>query len=192
MVLVLSPVQGQPNEVLELTAVSQSSQFCMAVDSTSLPVSVNTDQVANVSLVPGASCSSALNTLQSTTTALAAVVAALDTDDIANTSNVAGASCSDALDTLLELIAETGTGPGYTARFGFVNAASAKIGTTFAGVVLQATTTWNNAAQVPPGNVFTWDLWASAGGACGGKASFTGSALNATGAPSAGSAHRRW
>jgi hypothetical protein len=192
MVLVLAPLQGQPNEVLEINAVSQSTQLCIAVDSASLPVSVNTDQVANVSLVPGATCSSALNQLQADTTALAAVVSALDTDDIANVSTVAGASCSDALETLAALIVATASAPGYTARFGYVHASSAKIGTSFAGVTLQAAVTWNTPTDVPPGNNFQWHLWPGTGGAVGGKAGNTGSALNVHGAPSAGGAHRQF
>lgn len=192
MTLVLSPLRGQPLEVLELQVLGQGSQLCQAVDSTSLPVSVNTDQVDNVSTVLGATCSAALENLEADTTALAAVVSALDTSSIANVSTVAGATCTAALDTLQAAIAATGVDPGYTARFGYVNAASARIGTTFAGVVLQAASTWNTAADVPAGNTFTWDLWASTGGGCGGRAAFTGSSSTAHGAPSAGCAHRRF
>lgn len=183
MVLVLSPVNGQPDEVLELNAVSQSTQFCRAVDSSTLPISVNTDQVVNVSLVPGATCSSALNNLQSR-------IAALGTDEIQNESNVSGASCSDALDTLLALAVATASAPGYLARFGYVHASSAKIGTTFAGVTLQAAVTWNTPTDVPPGNNFQWHLWPGTAGAVGGKASFQGGSTTGHGAPSAGGAHR--
>lgn len=190
MTLVLVPVNGQPGEVLELPCISQSSQFCQAVDSTSLPVAVNTDQVANVSTVPGATCSSALNTLQTATAALAAVVAALTTTSIANASGVAGATCTAALNTLAAQIVATAASPGYISRFGYVHASSTRLGTSFAGVTLIAGTTWNTAADVPPGNNFQWHLWPGTGGAVGGKASFQGGSVNSHGAPSAGGAHR--
>lgn len=183
MTLVLVPVGGQPLEVLELPCVSQSSQFCQAVDSTTLPVSVNTSQVTNVSAVPGATCTSALENLQNR-------IAALGTDDIANESGVTGASCSDALDNLQAQLVAQASQPGYISRFAFVHASSSKIGTTFAGVSCQAAVTWNTPGDVPPGNNFQWHLWPGTGGAVGGKAYFSGSALNVHGAPSAGGAHR--
>lgn len=166
MTLVLAPLRGQPNEVLEVQVLGQSSQLCQSIDSTALPVTVNTDQVTNVSTVLGATASAALEQLQSDGAALAATVS--------------------------EELAATGSAPGYTARLGYVNAASARLGTTFSGITLIAAVTWNTAADVPPGNTFTWDLWASTGGGCGGKAAFTGSSFTATGAPSAGAAHRRF
>lgn len=120
----------------------------------------------------------------------------LSSDNVENESTITGTTLTDALDTIdaeVEALGPaTGTATGYLQRLGFVNAASTKIGTTFEGAVLQAAVTWNTAAEVPPGSTFTWDIWASAGGAVGGKAAFTGSALNVHGAPSAGSAHRRF
>lgn len=193
--LVLSPVQGQPGEVLELNAVSQTSQFCMAVDSSTLPVSVNTDQVANVSLVPGASCSSALNNLQSATTALAAVVSALNTSNIANVSTVAGATCTAALDTLrTELTAvqasvaallQTAGQPGYVSSHVYVNAASPRVGTVWQGITIEAAVTWTTAAQIPPGNWFQVDVAPAGGsGASGMCATNTqGGGTGAGGAP---------
>lgn len=124
--------------------------------------------------------------------ALQTQVNALDSSDIANASGVTGANVTAALDDLQAQIVAEASQPGYIARFGYVNAASAKLGTTFAGVTLIAAVTWNTPTDVPPGNTFTWDLWGASGGAVGGKASLTGSALNAHGAPSAGSAHRRF
>ncbi len=64
-----------------------------------------------------------------------------------------------------------GTGfPGFTSRIAYVNAASSRVGTLFAGVLCQAApAAWMTEADVPPGNQFTFYQWGSgAGGASGG------------------------
>lgn len=110
-------------------------------------------------------------------------IRALSTDDIANGSIVGGGTgtLTDALDDL--------QGQLVSNRIGFVPVGSARIGTSFAGCVLEAATTWATPEQVPPGETFVWDLWAGGSGGCGGKAGQTGSAAVSTGAPAAGSAH---
>ncbi len=70
MVLVLAPLRGQPGELLDIPTIGQSSQLCLQVDSTSLPVSVNTDQVTNVSGVPGGTASAALDNIETQVAAL--------------------------------------------------------------------------------------------------------------------------
>jgi hypothetical protein len=56
---------------------------------------------------------------------------------------------------------------GFLRRRGFVNAASSRIGTTFAGCVLEAATTLVTAADLGPGNWFVVDVAGSAGGGAG-------------------------
>lgn len=113
-----------------------------------------------------------------------ATIRELTTDDVNNTSGVGGATLTDALDTL-------DAGAVAATRLGFVPVGSSRIGTTFAGCVLQAATVWSTPAEVPPGEVFTWDLWSGGSGGCGGKASMTGSFLQTHGAPASGGAHKR-
>lgn len=60
----------------------------------------NTDQIQNISGVTGASCSDALDQLNSDLAAVVAGLAGLDSDDIANVSDVDGANVTEALDTL--------------------------------------------------------------------------------------------
>jgi hypothetical protein len=60
----------------------------------------NTNQVQNLSGVAGATCTAALNQLDSDIAAVAADLAALSTSDIANASGVAGATCTAALNQL--------------------------------------------------------------------------------------------
>lgn len=195
MTLLLSPLSAQAGKVLEVPTLNSAAEYFQAVDSTTIPVSVNTSQVVNVSSVPGGTATTALDNLQASiaaaTAALLAVIAGLTTDNIANASSVAGVSDSDALETLAEAIANTGSGTGYIQRLGYVPAGSTRIGSSFAGAVLQGPATWNTPAQVPPGNVFTWDIWAGGSGGCGGKAASTGSATTGTGKAASGAAHKR-
>jgi hypothetical protein len=72
----------------------------------------NTNQVQNLSGVAGATCTAALNQLDSDIAAVAADLAALSTSDIANASGVAGATCTAALNQLDSDIAAVAAGIG--------------------------------------------------------------------------------
>jgi hypothetical protein len=64
----------------------------------------------------------------------------------------------------------TGSAVGYLSRHVYVNAASAKIGTTFAGVTVQAApVSWTLASQIPDGGSFIVDVAAGTAGAGGGE-----------------------
>jgi len=58
----------------------------------------------------------------------------------------------------------TGSDTGYYARFGYVHPSSTRLGTTFAGVTLQANETWTDPSDVPDGSLFIVDLFAGAAG----------------------------
>lgn len=66
-----------------------------------------------------------------------------------------------------------GTGfPGWVSRYAWVNAASPRIGSTFAGTtVTAAPTVWATEADVPPGNIFWFRQWGSGAGGGSGSAS---------------------
>ncbi len=66
-----------------------------------------------------------------------------------------------------------GTGfPGWLSRYAFVNPASPRIGTAYAGVTVSAApTVWATEADVPPGNIFWFRQWGSGGGGGSGAAS---------------------
>lgn len=85
--------------------------------------------------------------------------------------------------------------PGYTSRFVWVNAASDRIGTTFAGVEVTAgPAAWLTEADVPPGNNFWWVQYGSAGGSGSGSASrgASGTAKMGGGGPSGAGARHEW
>ena len=64
---------------------------------------------------------------------------------------------------------------GYLSRVGFVNGASSRVGTTFAGVQLQASPlVWTTAAQIPLGNWFMIILWGAGGPGSGGSSATVG------------------
>lgn len=89
-----------------------------------------------------------------------------------------------------------GTGyPGFTTRIGYVNAASARVGSLFAGCTLQAApAAWLTEADVPPGNIFTFRQWGSgAGGGSGGAdRNGSGSFSGGGGGPGGGAACNEW
>jgi hypothetical protein len=88
-------------------------------------------------------------------------------------------------------IAATAAEPGYVSRHVYVNAASAAIGTTYAGVMVEALVTFTTAAQLPPGNRFTIDVFPPGGSASGGRA-VSGATLNCQGgAGGGGAAHNQ-
>lgn len=63
----------------------------------------------------------------------------------------------------------TGSAPGYLSRRVFVNAASTKIGTTFAGVVCEAAVTLTTAADLGAGNWFLVVCWGGGGAGANGN-----------------------
>lgn len=65
-----------------------------------------------------------------------------------------------------------GTGfPGWLSRYAWVNAASPRIGTAFAGVnCTAAPTAWLTESDVPPGNIFWFRQWGSGAGGGSGAA----------------------
>jgi hypothetical protein len=106
-----------------------------------------------------------------------------------------GQSLSETLTQIMNILIAGDTSPGYVARYGYVNAASARLGTMFAGVQLQAAPLiWTDPLHIPPGNVFDWRQWGSAGGSGAGAAcrSGSGSASIGGGGPSGGGAMNRW
>ncbi len=105
---------------------------------------------------------------------------ALGSNSIANQSAVAGSSVSDALNTL------AGAVP-VNARYGFVNAASTKLGLSIWGATLQAATTWNVAGDIPAGRLFRVALH---GGGGGGSAGCLRSSRGGNGG--GGGNHRSW
>lgn len=76
---------------------------------------------------------------------------------------------------------------GFLSRRGFVNAASSRLGTTFAGCTLEAATTLLTAADLGKGNWFIVDAAASGGGGAGGN--LTGA--DGQGGPAGGGGARR-
>lgn len=85
--------------------------------------------------------------------------------------------------------------PGYVRRFVWVDAASDRIGTEFAGVeVTEAPASWLTEADVPPGNNFWFVQYGSAGGSGSGAAcrGGSGSASIWGGGPSGGAARHEW
>ena len=69
-------------------------------------MAVNTTNVQNVSSVPGATCTDALNQLQTDIAANTTAIADLNSDDIANNSSVSGGSVSGALNVLMLAVAD--------------------------------------------------------------------------------------
>lgn len=103
----------------------------------------------------------------------------LSSDSVSNESDIPGATVTDALNYLS------------TRRIGWVNAASSRRGTVFAGVTLEAApAAWLTEADVPPGLVFTFREWGSAGGAGSGSVNSGGGGSFSVpgGAPSGGGA----
>lgn len=85
--------------------------------------------------------------------------------------------------------------PGYVNRFVWVNAASTRIGTTFAGVQVEAApAAWLTEADVPPGNTFNWVMYGAAAGSGSGCANrgSSGTASFNGGGPSGGGARHEW
>lgn len=85
--------------------------------------------------------------------------------------------------------------PGYTSRFVWVNAASSRVGTSFAGVQVEAApAAWLTAADVPPGNEFHWVQYGSGGGSGSGQANRGGfgSFSIMGGGPSGAGARHEW
>ena len=106
-----------------------------------------------------------------------------------------GQSLTEIITTIENILVATDTRPGYVARYGWVNPASSRLGSTFAGVELEAAPVlWTDPLQIPPGNVFDWRQFGSAGGAGSGAAcrAGTGSASIGGGGPSGGGAFNRW
>jgi hypothetical protein len=96
-----------------------------------------------------------------------ATIQELTSDDVGNESNLPGTTLTDALDAVQ--IPATGTEPGYLSRHVYVHPASPHLGTTFAGVTIEAATTWTTPADVPPGNFFDIQESGSGGGGGGGN-----------------------
>jgi hypothetical protein len=141
---------------------------------------LDSSDVSNVSDVPGATVTDALNELDGD-------VQNLDSSDIANVSEVPGATVTDALDALY-----AGQDDGYITRLAYVNAASARIGTAFRGATCQAIIAgWLTEADVPPGREFTFETYAAGGGGVGGLAYVGGSSFTPYGAPGAGGAYEK-
>lgn len=123
----------------------------------------------------------------------------LTTDDVVGspTSPEPGEPLTETLDEI-EAILEAdvpNNKPGYTSRFVWVNAASDRIGTMFAGVEVTAQpAAWLTEADVPPGNNFWWVQYGSGGGSGSGTATRggSGSANVPGGGPSGGAARHEW
>ena len=110
----------------------------------------------------------------------------ITSDDVINLSTVPGASVTDALDFLAPAVDGE---PGYLSRAVYVNAASSRVGTTFAGETVEAAPAqWTTAADVPAGNWF--DVVTCGGG--GGSSGATDSITGATGAGAHGGAGGCW
>lgn len=127
------------------------------------------------------------------------LVQALTTDIVEESSSAPnpGQSLTDTLNQIRNiLIADVGNGrPGYVARFVWVNAASSRIGTQFAGVEVTAPpVAWLTEADMPPGNVFHWVQYGAGGGSGSGAATrgATGSASIGGGGPSGGAYRHEW
>lgn len=132
-------------------------------------------------------------------TVVQALLQLLSTDIVVGSpdSPFPGQSLSETLTTILNILIATDANgrPGYVARYGWVNAASSRLGSMFAGVQLEAAPVlWTDPIHIPPGNVFDFRQWGSAGGSGSGAAcrSGTGSASIGGGGPSGGAAMNRW
>lgn len=144
-------------------------------------------QVTNASAISGSTVTAALNNLPSSvfgrTGAVVAVSGDYTSSQVTNLSSVSGLTTTNALETLSNQVtglAGTGSGNGYLSRHVYVNAASTKIGTTFAGVTVQAVVTYSVAADVPAGNILNVELAGSGGGGSGGNRG-TGDGFSGTG-----------
>lgn len=123
----------------------------------------------------------------------------LTTDDVLGspTSPDPGAPLTETLDDI-EAILEAdvpNNRPGYTSRFVWVNPASDRIGSMFAGVEVTAQpAAWLTEADVPPGNNFWWVQYGSAGGSGSGSVTRGGSGTASVpgGGPSGGGARHEW
>jgi len=106
-----------------------------------------------------------------------------------------GQTLSETLTEIFNILIATDSGTGYVARYGYVDPASDRIGTTFAGVTLEAAPVlWTDPLHIPPGNVFSWRQWGSAGGSGAGAAcrAGVGSASIGGGGPSGGGGANFW
>ena len=91
----------------------------------------------------------------------------LTSDDVRNVSAVAGSTVSDALDDIDGRLTPPN---GYVERHVYVDPASSRLGTTFAGVVCEQAVIWFTEADMPRGNFFVVDTAAPGGGGSGGPA----------------------
>ncbi|HEY0467406.1 MAG TPA: hypothetical protein VGC79_24570, partial [Polyangiaceae bacterium] len=85
--------------------------------------------------------------------------------------------------------------PGYVRRFVWANAASDRINTMFCGVLVTAApAAWMTEADMPPGNIFNWVQFGSAGGSGSGATcrGGSGSATIGGGGPSGGAYRHEW
>jgi hypothetical protein len=106
-----------------------------------------------------------------------------------------GGSLTTTLQIIEEILVATDAQPGYRARFAWVNAASSRIGTTFAGVEVEAAPlVWTDPIQIPPGNRFEWRQTGAGGGSGSGCATrgASGTASLRGGGPSGGAAMNVW
>lgn len=139
-------------------------------------------------------------------------VVELTTDTIINTSSLGDEGSS--LTVLFDLIDGAGTAlppgypptpsgdsspatagrPGFVSRVAYVNAASDRIGTTFAGVTVEAApASWTTEEEIPPGGFFIFAQFGSAGGSGSGSANRGGSGgAQFGGGPSGGGALNLW
>lgn len=127
----------------------------------------------------------------------------INTDDIINDSDIPGETLTDALDALADAVpagavptAPEGSpgspeNPGYVSRRVYANAASPAIGLMYAGVIIQAAVTFTTADQLPPGDNFIVDVFASGGSAASGRAVNAVTTDVPGGAGGAGAAHHR-
>ncbi len=121
----------------------------------------------------------------------------LTTDIVDNESDVDGATLTDALDSLQPAgtTPATAGNPGYASRHVYVNAASTRVGTIFAGVTVEAApVSWTTAAQIPPGDFldFVQSGAASGGGSGAACRNGTGTFSVRGGGAGAGAAFNQW
>src|SRR5690606_38352848 len=84
----------------------------------------------------------------------------------------------------------TGTDNGYRERHVYVHPDSARVGTTYMGVTVEAATTFTDPTDLFPGNWFRFVLVGGGGGGASGRAGHA--SAGSGGAGGGGGAHREW
>lgn len=115
----------------------------------------------------------------------------VSSDDVTNESTVPGATVTDALD---ELGPSTGSGPGYLARYVYINAADPDVGTlNNEGNLLLAAEIWTLPIHIPPGDLFEVVAWGGGGaGANGAQVTVAEGGVRAQSAGGGGPRIVRW